>query len=237
MDIEGTYTLQASPEDVWQALMDPQVLRRAIPGVEQLELLDEHAYDIVLHIKHAPLVGLYHGQIRITSTQYPSSYSFSVEGSGRQSKISGQGTIHLHSHGSNTIIAYHGTLNLGKPGTLLPPPVIRGTAKLLLQQFFTALSEYLRTLYPASMEESINEVDMDTSMETLEITEEPQAPVVASAFSAFLYKLVRTLRLGRGDPLAEAQWVRRMRRIGIVVTLLFLVWIGTRLPWRPGGHG
>ena len=37
MEIEGTYTLQASPEEVWQCLMDTQVLRSAIPGVEQLE--------------------------------------------------------------------------------------------------------------------------------------------------------------------------------------------------------
>src|SRR5256885_13676838 len=41
MIIEGTYTLQATPEDVWRCLMDEQILRSAIPGLESLERRSE----------------------------------------------------------------------------------------------------------------------------------------------------------------------------------------------------
>ncbi len=49
----------------------------------------------------------------------------------------------------------------------------------------------------------------------------------------FFHRIVRQLRLGSNDPLLEEQWVRRLRRIGIVSVLLLLVWIGTRLPRKP----
>src|SRR5436309_12438179 len=146
MDIEGTYTLQASPEDVWQCLMDQQVLRRAIPGVEQLELIGENKYNITVHIRQTPLIGTYHGHATVTEQHYPYYYTIAIEGEGGPGTISGEGVVHLNERDENTVVAYKGILNLGKLGTLLPPPLVKGTAKLLLQQFFTALAEHLRTL-------------------------------------------------------------------------------------------
>src|SRR5205085_7811181 len=75
MDIEGTYTLQASAEEVWQCLMDTQVLRHAIPGVEQVERLDDYKHTITLHVKQTPLMGSYHGQVTIAEQHYPYYYT------------------------------------------------------------------------------------------------------------------------------------------------------------------
>jgi hypothetical protein len=36
--------------------------------------------------------------------------------------------------------------------------------------------------------------------------------------------------LGAGDPVAEVLWVNRLRRTGILLGLLLLVWIGSRIP-------
>src|SRR5258708_18210050 len=150
MDIEGTYTLQASPEDVWHCLLDQQVLRHAIPGVEKLESLGQHEHGITLQIRQPPLIGVYHGRVMLTDQHYPYHYSIAIEGEGRQSTISGHGVIHLSGRGENTVVAYKGTVNIGKLGTLLPAPVVKGVARLLLNQFFTSLADHLRTLRPVS---------------------------------------------------------------------------------------
>src|SRR5438105_8042233 len=121
MDIEGTYTLQATPEEVWHCLLNQQVLREAIPGVRQLERFDKHTYDITLHIGHPPLTGLYSGKVTVTEEHYPYYYSLAIEGEGRQGTMSGRGTVHLSGHGENTVVAYKGTLHIGKLGTLPPP--------------------------------------------------------------------------------------------------------------------
>lgn len=233
MDIEGTYTLQASPEDVWQCLMDQQVLRRAIPGIEQLELIGENKYNITLHIRQTPLIGTYHGQATITEQHHPYYYSIAIEGEGGPGTISGEGVVHLNERDANTVVAYKGILNLGKLGTLLPPPLVKGTAKLLLQQFFTALAEHLRTLPHSSPIIEVTEPDLDKAnprqferhIAILSANAEP---------TTLLHNLVHELNLGGGDPIQEEQWINRIRRLGMVFGLLVLVWIGTRLPRRPG---
>jgi carbon monoxide dehydrogenase subunit G len=231
MDIEGTYTLQAMPDKVWQCLMDPQALRRAIPGLEHLEALDDFTYEITLHIKYGPLSDLYQGRIRIFAQQYPASYRIAIEGNGRQSSISCEGNVQLSNHEGNTIIRYTCSLHPGKPGTLLPTPYVRGASKLFLQQFFTALADYLRTLQPVSANE-LDEFDLPVKREgaQVEVLDGDDAGVMMPY--TFLHKLIHLLRLGHGDSREEEQWVLRARRLGMVCGLLALVWVGTRLPRR-----
>jgi len=132
----------------------------------------------------------------------------------------------LSSQGENTIIAYKGKLNLGKLGTSLPTPVIRGAAKLLIQQFFTALADQLRAANPIPVAATGEHVRGITTLE------QPGGKIVilpASPHSTFLATIVRRVGLGAGDPAAEALWVNRLKRTGLLLGLLLLVWIGTRI--------
>jgi len=226
MDIEGTYTLQAPPEEIWGYLKDQQVLQRTIPGIERIEALNEERYAVVIHVGPTPLTGSYQGQITVTERRPPYYYRIAIEGEGQQSSINGVGDIHLSSQGENTIIAYKGKLNLGKLGTSLPTPVIRGAAKLLIQQFFTALADHLRTASPTP---AVTTGEYARGITTLE---QPGGKIVilpASPRSTFLETIVRRVRLGAGDPAAEALWVSRLRRTGVLLGLLLLAWIGTRI--------
>lgn len=249
MNIEGTYTLQATPEEVWRCLMDAQVLQRSMPGVERLERESSLRYAITMHIRQTPLIGLYQGHVTISDQQYPDQYRLTIEGEGKQSKISGEGIVQLSRHDENTVVHYKGTLNVGKLVTLLPPPLVQGTAKLLIQQFFTELAEYLRTLSRVEITASIASMQNEdsTDQESIEILEIPAVSEPESRRKRFFPSLsapsparlswlpltmVRRLGLGGGDPTREARWVERVRRFGFVFTLLALVWVGTRLPRR-----
>jgi len=232
MDIEGTYTLQASPEDVWHCLLDQQVLRHAIPGVEKLESLGQHEYGITLQIRQPPLIGVYHGRVMLTDQHYPYHYSIAIEGEGRQSTISGHGVIHLSGRGENTVVAYKGTVNIGKLGTLLPAPVVKGVARLLLNQFFTSLADHLRTLRPVAAGPAGFDHTSTLTGPTLPAGQYA-FPVSTPARSTFLRSVVHILRLGEGEPALEELWVHRIRRAGLICGFLLLVWVGTRLPRRP----
>src|SRR5581483_3851699 len=148
MDIEGTYTLQAEVEEVWQCLMDTQALRRAIPGLERLESSRSRTYAFTLRVKQAPLRGVYAGQALIDTICYPgppASYHLSIEGDGQHNPFQGIWDIRLIQQQDNTVVTYTGTLNPGKIGALLPPTLIKGAIKILVQQFFANLAERLRT--------------------------------------------------------------------------------------------
>ncbi len=238
MDIEGTYTLQASPEDIWQSLLDRQNLLRAVPGIEQLEQLDKDTYAIAMHVKQAPLIGIYRGHVTVAEQHFPYHYRLIISGEGRQSTLSGNGVVHLSQRDSMTIIAYKGTLNLGKLGTLLPPVIVKGTAKMLIQQFFTALADQLRAKVPAQVLASSEEAGDVTVIKQpggngprLSPSAPPaeEAPPIPLSHTP-LQDVVHWCGLGAGDPIQEALWEMRIRRIGFMSGLLLLVWIGTRLP-------
>ncbi len=237
MDIEGTYTLQAPQEDVWHCLMDAQALRRAIPGVTRLEVLDEYKHGITLDIRQSPLMGAYRGQVTVLEQHYPSDYRIAFEGEGRQSTISGQGVVQLNTHGENTIVSYKGTVNLGKLATLLPAPVVKGTTKLLIQQFFLALADQLRVIHPVSVVEARSGDSRIGESDNKLVTqahgsngEDYRAETIAP--TTFIHRVVRRLGIGEGDLEQELLWVQRVRRYGVIAGLLFLVWVGTRLPRR-----
>ncbi len=241
MNIEGTYTLQAVAEDVWQCLMDPQVLLHTIPGIERLVQVKNDTYAVSLHVKNAPLIGTYSGTITITEQQYPYHYRLQIEGEGRQSSISGSGTVHLNGHDHYTIIAYTGTLTIGKLGTLLPPPVVKGAAKMLIQQFFTALADQLRASSPAQVSASEEiagaAVVRQPGGNIVILPPVPSIPPAAQVAAPttgqrVTHTIVRLLGLGGGDPEQQERWANRLRRIGIASVLLLLVWVGTRLPRR-----
>ncbi|HEX6108694.1 MAG TPA: carbon monoxide dehydrogenase subunit G [Ktedonobacteraceae bacterium] len=231
MDIEGTYTLQAIPEVVWVQLMDLQTLRRTIPGIEGLEPLGEDTYAFTLHIKQAPLRGSYAGHAIAAELEYPFSYQMRAEGEGIPGKFHAEWIITLTAHDENTVVAYRGSLHFSRANALIPSPLIKGTIKVLIQQFFTALADHLRSTsysYSASQEDTVTQ---------LEVSQIHNGRLASSTFPdkpTFLHTIVRQLGLGDNNPLLEQQWVNRLRRIGIVSVLLLLVWVGTRLPRKPG---
>lgn len=229
MEIEGTYTLQAPTEEVWNCLMDQQTIQNTIPGLERLTRIDEHTYTFTINIRHAPLRGNYTGRASVLEPRYPSSYRLKIEAEGTANTLRSECSIRLDSRNENTVVNYQSTLQPGRSGTLISAPLVKATAKVLLQQFFTALSDRLRTeregpVFVTTLEEMYEMPFMEEQIsESLVATRRASPPTL-------LHQLVRRLGLGQQNPLLEEQWIRRLRQIGLITALLILVWIGTRLP-------
>lgn len=227
MQIEGTYTLQAPPAEVWQCLVDPKTIQHALPGLERLTRNDERIYAFALHIRHAPLRGMHSGRITVLEQSYPSSLHLHIEG--EEQAFRGECEIHLATHNENTVVSYQGVLQLGRNGALIPSTQVKATVKMLLQQFFSVLTEQLRTekaepVYVTTLEEMYETPFMEEQIsEQLFLTHPESQPTL-------LHRLVRLAGLGQQSAALEEQWVQRVRQLGFLALLLLLVWIGTRLP-------
>jgi carbon monoxide dehydrogenase subunit G len=233
MEIEGTYTLQASAEEVWSCLMDQQTISHAVPGLERLTSIDEHTYTFALQIRHAPLRGTYTGRASVIEQNYPSSYCLQVEGESQTGQFEGVCAIQLLAQNANTVLSYKGTLQSGKSGRLLSTTLVKGALKVLLHQFFTDLADHLRgehasRVYVTTLEEMYEMPYMEEQLgeHLMEVSRQ-------STPQTLLRRLVRLLGLGQRNPVKEEQWVQRLRQFGFVALLLLLVWVGTRLPRRP----
>ncbi len=251
MHIEGTYTLLVPPERVWHGMRNQQILLRAVPGVREIEALDGHTFAISLTMNQEPFIGDCQGTLTISEQQFPYHYRIAIQGTNDLGQFRGKVSIHLQDRNHSTIVAYTGTVHLDPSGSPTSMTLTRGATKLLIQQFFIALDDQLQaydaldTDFATAIErydsyrgagtvgmKSKNGVLLkrDTANPMAAIS--PQSPQASPEQGDIFSTIVHLIGLGHDQPEQEQIWTRRLRRASAIASLLFLVWLGTRLP-RP----
>ena len=148
MDISGTYTLNAHREQVWDALFDPEILKRAVPGCESIERTGGDEYVMRLHVDVAGTRGSYDGSLRVLEAQKPESYRLVVDGTGARGILHGDGRLRLETNDAGaTVVTYSGQAQLGGAIASIGVGVARTAAQHLIQDFFGRLQQAL----PASV--------------------------------------------------------------------------------------
>lgn len=87
MKISGAATLNAPVETVWDALLDPSVLVRTIPGCERLEAVGENDYAMTVTAGVAAIKGTYSGSCGLSDLQPHRSLVMRLQGAGSPGTI------------------------------------------------------------------------------------------------------------------------------------------------------
>ena len=140
MKIAGNYTFAATRQEVWDALNDPEVLARTIPGCQRLDQVGENEYESTLKIGLQAVRGIYTGRVKIDNLQPPASYEIHVDGKGTNGFLKGSGGIILREDGANALLEYSGEAQIGGTIASVGQRLIDGAAKTLINQSLKALS-------------------------------------------------------------------------------------------------
>lgn len=144
MEISGTYTLYAPRERVWEALLDPAILRQTVPGCERLEREGEDRFRVRVSINVAAVKGVYDGTLRLRDVRRPESYGVAVEGSGARGVLHGEGVVRLEARdATTTVIHYSGQAQLGGTIASVGSRMAQAAGELLLKQYFARLADML----------------------------------------------------------------------------------------------
>ncbi len=139
MRIDGTITMPASPDKVWNVFNDPAVLQKATPGCKSLEAIGPDEYQAQLSLGVAAIKGNYTGKIKLTDKQPPGHYRLVLEGSGAPGFVSGTGDMDFTAQGDGTLVTYTWDVQVGGLIAGVGQRVLGGVGKLLIGQFFTAM--------------------------------------------------------------------------------------------------
>lgn len=226
MDIEGTYTLQATPDEVWRILGNRETLLQILPEIQQLEPIDEFSHSLALKISYPQLVGTYFGTVRLEQLHAPTHAHIVIESvRDTQNTLTGEAYLDLQAQDNTTVVTYTGDVTFHKSGILLQRTVIKGAAKLLVSQFFTSLEVELRKQQAERKrveEEAARKLLRNVRMDG-RVRPEPTTRL------SFLRRIVRLLHIGSGEAADEIRWAQRIRNTWYASMLLFLVWVGTRI--------
>ena len=139
MKIEGTHTINAPPERVYNVLTDPDSLSRCMPGTEKLERVEEDTYDLAINAGVGPIKGSYSGTVKLEDQNPPSHYRMVVDVKGKTGFAKGEGAVDLKPEGEGTLVTYSGNVQVGGPVAAVGQRMIQSTARLMTRQLFGAI--------------------------------------------------------------------------------------------------
>lgn len=149
MKVTGSATLHAPVEKVWEALNDPAVLVRTIPGCQQLEETGPDAYRMTITAGVASIKGTYLGDVRLTDPDPPRSFMLRAKGSGGPGTVSADVKVSLRENGNGTRLDYDADAVVGGMIGGVGQRVLTGVAKKTAGEFFKAVDDVLTGKAPA----------------------------------------------------------------------------------------
>jgi carbon monoxide dehydrogenase subunit G len=143
MKIEGSHDIPAPRQKVWEAFLDPAMLRRAIPGCERLEATGEDEYNATMKIGVAAVKGTFEGKVKLSDKTPPESYRMAVEGSGGPGFVRGTTVISLSDIDGGTRVSYTADVQVGGLIAGVGQRMLGGVSKMMADKFFSAMGELL----------------------------------------------------------------------------------------------
>jgi hypothetical protein len=142
MEMKNEELIAAPREVVWAALNDPDILKQAIPGCEELEMNTPTDLTATVKVKIGPVKATFRGEVELSDLNPPESYLISGSGKGGVAGFaSGGANVLLEEAPEGTLLKYDVKADVGGKLAQLGSRLIDSTAKKLAGQFFSNLSE------------------------------------------------------------------------------------------------
>ncbi|MGO1120558.1 SRPBCC family protein [Rhodovibrionaceae bacterium A322] len=142
MDMTGEVLIAAPREAVYAALNDPEILKQAIPGCEEIEKTSDTHMTAKVTAKVGPVKAKFSGEVTLSDLNPPQGYTISGSGKGGAAgHASGSAKVDLDEAEGGTLLRYEVNAKVGGKMAQLGGRLIDGTAKKMADQFFSAFQE------------------------------------------------------------------------------------------------
>ena len=142
MELKGEYRISASRERVWEALNDPEILKKSIPGCSALEVVGDNSFAATVTAKVGPVKANFQGQVTLSDIDPPNGYTIQGEGKGGPAGFAkGGAKVTLEPDGDGSLLRYEVEANVGGKLAQIGSRLIDGTAKKLSGEFFDTFAK------------------------------------------------------------------------------------------------
>lgn len=141
MIIQGEIIVDARQEDVWTALNDPEVLRKATPGCKKMIEIEPDSYTAEITLGIAAVRGNYEAEIKIHDKSAPNRYQLVIKADSKMGFIEGVATVELSYSHPKTTISYEGEAKVGGLVAGVGQRILSGIAKIIVKDFFKKIAD------------------------------------------------------------------------------------------------
>jgi uncharacterized protein len=129
MKLSGTQNFAASPEDAYEALLNPELLRECMPGCESLDPTGPGRFDIVFGVPIPAIKGSFKGTVEILDQKPPESFTMKIEASGKSGFVNADARMRIERDGEASIVHYDADAQIGGPAASVGQRVITGISR------------------------------------------------------------------------------------------------------------
>ena len=177
MEMTGEYKIPAPREKVWDALNDPEILAKCIPGCQELNKDSETELSATVKSKVGPVSATFKGKVTLSEIDAPNGYRISGEGSGGVAGFAkGGAEVKLAEDDGNTVLTYVADAQVGGKLAQIGSRLIDSTAKKMANEFFGKFADEVGS----SAENVVDDTKITTDDEPAEKSTPPSEPKSSS---------------------------------------------------------
>lgn len=145
MDLNDEIRIAAPRDVVYAALNDTEVLKRCIPGCEDLTETAPNQLQATVVLKIGPVKARFAGSVTLDTSDAPGGFSLTGEGKGGAAGFAkGGADVILIETGAETLLKYTAKADVGGKIAQLDSRLILGTAKKLSGKFFSSFADVVQ---------------------------------------------------------------------------------------------
>lgn len=158
MQLNDQRDIKATPDVVWAAILDPQMLQAAIPGCESVSGSVEDGFEAVVTQKVGPVKATFTGMVRFSDIQPGQGLTISGEGKGGPAGFAkGGAKVRLDPIPEGTRLSYEVDASVGGKLAQLGSRIIDGFAKKMADEFFQRFQQAVEGPVTVAEEEAAPE--------------------------------------------------------------------------------
>ena len=143
MKLSGSYQINLEKQKVWEALNNPDILRKSIPGCEDFKKDSETEFTATATNKIGPFNASFTGNIELKEINAPHSYVIEGSGDSPVGFASGEAKVKLEDAEGGTNLIYEVEANVGGKIAQVGSRLIDMTAKKMADIFFGNFSDLI----------------------------------------------------------------------------------------------
>ena len=143
MKLSGSYQIKLEKQKVWEALNDPEILKKTIPGCEEFIKKSETEFTATATNKIGPFNASFTGDIELKDLNPPHSYKITGSGNSPVGFANGEAIVSLEDEDNGTKLTYTVEANVGGKIAQVGARLIDMTAKKMADIFFGKFTELL----------------------------------------------------------------------------------------------
>ena len=137
MKMQGERLIEASRDDVWRALNDPEVLKYCVPGCDEMEKTSNTNFVASVVQKVGPVKARFKGSVELTNIVPGRSYEITGEGKGGAAGFArGGATVYLSDEPEGTLLSFEAEARVGGKLAQIGNRLIDGFARKMTEEFF-----------------------------------------------------------------------------------------------------